>query len=112
MFDKKLMKRLKEEGVDPAVILKIMLEDDEEKQETPAAAADPAPAPSTEPAPAKPAETPQPAGVTNDAILAAIEKLTGAIHANGIRSASAGDPETAETTDEILAKMLRPERID
>lgn len=112
MFDKKLMKRLIEEGVDPAVILKIMLEDDETEQETPAAAADPAPAPSQEPAPAKPAETPQPAGVTNDAILAAIEKLTGAIHANGIRSASAGDPETAETTDEILAKMLRPERKD
>lgn len=108
MFDKKLMKRLIEEGVDPAVILKIMLEDDEMEQETPAAAADPAPAPSTEPA--KPVETPQPAGVTNDAILAAIEKLTGAIHANGIRSASAGDPAAAETTDEILAKMLRPER--
>lgn len=112
MFDKKLMKRLIEEGVDPAVILKIMLEDDEETQGTPTAAADPAPAPSQEPAPAKPVETPQPAGVTNDAILAAIEKLTGAIHANGIRSASAGDPAAAETTDEILAKMLRPERND
>ena len=112
MIDKKLMKRLKEEGVDPAVILKIMLEDDETEQETPAAAADPAPAPSQEPAPAKPAETPQPAGVTNDAILAAIEKLTGAIHASSIRSASAGDPAASETTDEILAKMLRPERTD
>lgn len=112
MIDKKLMKRLSEEGVDPAVILKIMLEDDEEKQEAPAAVADPAPAPSPEPAPAKPVDTPQPAGVTNDAILAAIEKLTGAIHANALRSASAGDPAVAETTDEILAKMLRPERKD
>lgn len=110
MFDKKLMKRLKEEGVDPAVILKIMLEDDEMEQEPQAAAADPAPAPSTEPE--KPVETQQSAGVTNDAILAAIEKLTGAIHANGIRSASVGDPAAAETTDEILAKMLRPERND
>lgn len=112
MFDKKLMKRLKEEGVDPAVILKIMLEDDEMEQEPQEAAADPAPAQSQEPATAKTDETPQTAGVTNDAILAAIEKLTGAIHANGIRSASAGDPAAAETTDEILAKMLRPERKD
>ena len=110
MFDKKLMKRLKEEGVDPAVILMIMLEDDETEQEPQAAAADPAPAQSQEPATAKTDEKPQTAGVTNDAILAAIEKLTGAIHANGIRSASAGDPEAAETTEEILAKMLRPER--
>ena len=112
MFDKKLMKRLKEEGVDPAVILKIMLEDDEMEQEPQEAAADPAPAQSQEPATAKTDETPQTAGVTNDAILAAIEKLTGAIHANGIRSASAGDPAAAETTDEILAKILRPERKD
>lgn len=112
MIDKKLIEKLSKAGVDPAVIVSMLLDDDETEHETPAAAADPAPAPSPEPAPAKPVEAPQPAGVTNDAILAAIEKLTGAIHANGIRSASAGDPAAAETTDEILAKMLRPERKD
>lgn len=112
MIDKKLIEKLSKAGVDPAVIVSMLLDDDEPEQEAPAAAEDPAPAPSPEPAPAKPVETPQPAGVTNDAILAAIEKLTGAIHANGIRSASAGDPAAAETTDEILAKMLRPERKD
>ena len=112
MIDKKLIEKLSKAGVDPAVIVSMLLDDDETEQESPAAAADPAPAPSPEPAPAKPVETPQPAGVTNDAILAAIEKLTGAIHANALRSASAGDPAAAETTDEILAKMLRPERKD
>ena len=112
MIDKKLIEKLNKAGVDPAVIVSMLLDDDEPEQEAPAAAADPAPAPSPEPAPAKPVETPQPAGVTNDAILAAIEKLTGAIHANALRSASAGDPAAAETTDEILAKMLRPERKD
>lgn len=112
MIDKKLIEKLSKAGVDPAVIVSMLLDDDEPEQKTAEAAADPAPAPAPEPAPAKPAEAPQPAGVTNDAILAAIEKLTGAIHANGIRSASAGDPETAETTEEILAKMIRPERKD
>lgn len=110
MIDKKLIEKLSKAGVDPAVIVSMLLDDDEPEQKTQAAAADPAPAPSQEPAPAKPAETSQPAGVTNDAILTAIEKLTGAIHASSIRSASAGDPAAAETTDEILAKMIRPER--
>lgn len=112
MIDKKLIEKLSKAGVDPAVIVSMLLDDDEPEQEAPADAVDPAPAPSPEPTPAKPVETPQPAGVTNDAILAAIEKLTGAIHANALRSASAGDPETAETTEEILAKMIRPERKD
>lgn len=102
MIDKKLIEKLSKAGVDPAVIVSMLLDDDEVVQEKP----DPEPAPS-QPEPEKaPAETkPQANG---DAILAAIEKLTGAVMAGNIRNASAGDPAQAETADTILASLIAP----
>ena len=106
MIDKKLVEKLSKAGVDPAVIVSMLLDDDEEKQKAPEQIPDPVPEPS-QPEPEKaPAETkPQPG---NDAILAAIEKLTGAVIAGNIRNASAGDPAQAETADTILASLIAP----
>ena len=105
MIDKALIKKLSMAGVDPAVIINLIVSDEEE---TPEAAPDPAPVPDPQPAPA-PAPQPQPAAPNNDAVLAAIEKLTGAIQASNIRGASAGDPASAETADTILANLLHPQ---
>ena len=106
MIDKKLIEKLSKAGVDPAVIVSMLLDDDEVEREKPQQIPDPEPAPS-QPEPVKaPAETkPQPGGY---AILAAIEKLTGAVQAANMRYASAGDPAAAETADTILASLIAP----
>lgn len=106
MIDKKLIEKLSKAGVDPAVIVSMLLDDDDMEQEKPVRIPDPEPAPS-QPEPEKdPAETkPQPA---SDVILAAIEKLTGAVQAANMRYASAGDPAAAETADTILASLIAP----
>lgn len=105
MIDKALIKKLSSAGVDPAVIINLIVED-----EAPEAAQDPAPVP--DPQPAAPAAAPDPQPVpaaNNDAVLAAIEKLTGVIQASNIRGASAGDPQGSETADTILANLLHPQ---
>lgn len=106
MIDKRLIERLSEAGVDSAIIVKLILDDKEVEQKTDPGIPDPEPAPS-QPEPEKaPAETkPQ---VSGDAILAAIEKLTGAVMAGNIRNASAGDPSQVETADTILASLIAP----
>lgn len=106
MIDKKLIEKLSKAGVDPAVIVRMLLDDDEMEQGKPEQILDPEPAPS-QPEPEKAAsETkPQPSG---DMILAAIEKLTGAVQAANMRYLSAGDPAAAETTDTILASLIAP----
>ena len=106
MIDKKLIEKLSKAGVDPAVIVSMLLDDDEAEQKTDPEIPDPEAAPS-QPEPEKaPAETkPQPGG---DVILAAIEKLTGAVQAANMRYASAGDPANAETADTILASLIAP----
>lgn len=106
MIDKKLIEKLSKAGVDPAVIVSMLLDDEETEQKTDPGIPDPEPAPS-QPEPEKaPAETkPQPGG---DVILAAIEKLTGAVQAANMRKASAGDPAAAETADTILASLIAP----
>lgn len=105
MIDKALIKKLSTAGVDPAVIINLIVTDEEE---APEAAQDPAKVPEPQPAPA-PAPQPAPAA-NNDAVLAAIEKLTGAIQASNIRGASAVDPAGAETADTILANLLHPQQ--
>lgn len=105
MLPKDLIKKLNEAGVDPTVIVRLML-DDEPETVTPDEPADPAPAPEPEPAPS-PAPQP-PAG--SDKILEAIERLTGAVQAANIRSMSAGDPMAAETADDILASIISPKK--
>ena len=107
MIDKGMIKKLSSAGVSPEIILNLLLDEDEPEQ---AAEVRAEPAPAEAPAPAVPAPEPQPAEPRkDDAILAAIEKLTGAIHASNIRRDSAGDPGQAETTDQILANLLHPQ---
>lgn len=105
MLPKDLIKKLNEAGVDPTVIVRLML-DDEPETVTPDEPQDPAPAPAPEPAPAPAPQ--EPSG--SDKILEAIERLTGAVQAANIRSMSAGDPSTAETADDILASIISPKK--
>ncbi len=104
MIDNKLVKRLKDAGVSAEIILGLMLEEDPE----PAAAGDPpAPAPSPAPDIAKPAAPAAPAPATGsqmDAVLAAIQQLTGAVQAQNRRQTMT-PPET-QTSADILAQMM------
>lgn len=102
MFTREQLKALKAAGVEDAVIVRLMF-DDQEAEEVPA---DPAPTPAQEPAP-----EPAAAGVETgaDKILAAIERLTGAVQASNMRSMDGGQP-VRETADDILASLIAPKK--
>lgn len=104
MIDKGMIKKLSSAGVDPAVIINLLLDEDEPEQAA-GVRAEPAEAPA-EPAPQ--VTQPEPEPRKDDAILAAIERLTGAVQAANIRNMSAGDPSQAETADSILASLIAP----
>lgn len=108
MIDKGMIKKLSSAGVSPEIILNLLLDEDEPEQAA-EVRAEPA---QVEQAP-QPAETvtaaPAPEPRKDDAILAAIEKLTGAIHASNIRRDGMAGPEQTETTDTILANLLHPQ---
>lgn len=105
MIDKGMVKKLSSAGVSPEIILNLLLDEDEPEQAAGVRAEPEAPA--EPPQPAAPAQEPEPR--KDDAILAAIEKLTGAIHASNMRRDGMPGPEAAETTDQILANMLHPQ---
>lgn len=102
MFTREQLKLLKAAGVEDAVLIRLLF-DDQEAEEVPA---DPAPAPDPEPAPA-PAAAPIETGA--DKILAAIERLTGAVQASNMRSMDGGQP-VRETADDILASLIAPKK--
>lgn len=104
MMDKSMVKKLSSAGVDPAVIINLLLDEDEPEQAA-GVRAEPAEIPA-EPAPQ--VAQPEPEPRKDDAILAAIERLTGAVQAANIRNMSAGDPTQAETADSILASLIAP----
>ena len=103
-LDKKTLSYLKSKGVSADILIDLLLEDDPQ----PESVADPepaAPAPEVQPAPAAPEQK------QADPVLAAIEKLTGAVQAMNIRGRSM-EPPRAESADDILASVLagpRPE---
>ena len=105
-----LIKKLKDKGVPADVILELVL-DDQEPEQPATPAADPTPQPAADPTPQPAADpAPQPAApAATDQILAAIERLTGAIQAGNIRGMNSGGPQT-ETADEILASMIAPKK--
>lgn len=108
MIDKGMIKKLSSAGVSPEIILNLLLDEDEPEQaaEVRAEPAQVVQAPQpAETVPAAPAPEPR----KDDAILAAIEKLTGAIHASNIRRDGMTGPEQPETTDTILANLLHPQ---
>ena len=104
MINKGMIKKLSSAGVDPAIIVNLLLDEDEPEQAA-GVRAEPAEA-SAEPAPQ--VTQPEPEPRKDDAILAAIERLTGAVQAANIRNMSAGDPTQAETADSILASLIAP----
>lgn len=109
MFTKDQLKALKAKGVEDAVILALMFDEDEARA---GAAPDPAPEePKQAPAPApEPDPAPAPAAVVGaDQILAAIERLTGAVQAANIRNMTGADPKH-ETADDVLAAVINPKK--
>lgn len=112
------IKKLKEKGVDPSVILDLLLEE----EETPGAAPE---TPEEKPEDKKPAapeekkpETPKdPDPITpehirqatevQDQILKAIEKLTGAVQTSNLLNAGSTGPDV-DTTEAVLASIINP----
>ena len=102
-MDKTLITKLQKAGVSADVILQLVLDEDPAPAD-PAPA--PAPAPAPVPAPADPA--PQPAApASNDAILQAINRLTGSIQAMNLRTIG-GQQTPVQTSDDILKFMMSP----
>lgn len=105
MLEKDLMLKLQQAGVSADVILALIMDEGTPAAETPAAET-PAGTPDPETPAAQPEQnqTPQ-----TDAVLAAIEKLTGAIQASNIINAgAAGRPQTV-TVDDVMAKLIQPQ---
>lgn len=94
-----LIKKLKDAGVPADTILSLLLEDGDRPPE-PETPAEPEPVP--EP---KPETAPAPEAPKTDAILDAINKLTGVIQASNIINAG-HDGRKEETADDVLAAML------
>lgn len=105
MIDKGMIKKLASAGVSPEVILNLLLDEDEPEQAADVRADPEQIAEAAQPAPAAQPEEPD----KQDAILAAINKLTGAIQASNIRRDGMPGPEQAETTETILANLLHPQ---
>lgn len=119
-MEKTMMQKLIDAGVSAEVVLKLHMEDEDhapkeqEKPEDPEEKEKPRDPeeqkkprdPEEQKKPEDPEEREKPAGNT-DAVLAAIEKLTGAIQAGNIRGTYTKN--TPQTTDDILATILRGE---
>lgn len=104
MIDKGMIKKLSSAGVSPEVILNLLLDEDEPEQAAEVRAEPEQIAEAPQPAPAAPEEPDK-----QDAILAAINKLTGAIQASNMRRDGMPGPDQAETTETILANLLHPQ---
>lgn len=107
MTNKELIAGLKDLGLSDSAILAVLSEQTTTAApaapaavEAPAPAADPEPAPAPAPAPEAPAAAPDP---REDKILAAIEKLTGAIFAQNATQTGRATP--SETVDDILGSF-------
>lgn len=103
MIDKSLIQKLHAAGVSPDVILQLVLDDDTPAAQAEPAAKDPAPAAHAEPAAQDPAHVAIPQG---DAILQAINRLTGSIQAMNIRGIGGSTPPAQPTSHDALAYML------
>lgn len=104
MTNRELITGLKDLGLSDSAILAVLSEQTTAAPAAPSAVEAPAPAAAPEPeapapAPAAPAPDPR-----EDKILAAIEKLTGAIFASNARSTGRDTP-AQDTVDDVLAKI-------
>lgn len=104
MLDNKLVKRLKDAGVSAEIILGLMLEDEPEPEQAGGSSSSSAPAPSPAPVIEEQKEPAPATGSQMDAVLAAIQQLTGAVQAQNRRQTMT-PPET-QTSADILAQMM------
>lgn len=103
------VKKLKDKGVDPSVILDLLLEEDEAPEQTPEAAPEdkkPEQTPEDKPEEKKP-ETQDQKNDMQDQILKAIEKLTGAVQTSNLLNAGSDGPDV-DNTEDILASIINP----
>lgn len=107
------IKRLRAKGVDPAIILDLILEDvqDPGTPETPMNEKPENTPEDKKPEDKKPEEkkpeTPDPKNDIQDQILKAIEKLTGAVQTSNLLNAGSDGPDVDKTED-ILASIINP----
>ena len=108
MIDQKTAQKLKEKGVDPSIILDLMLEQEAAPEQTPEQKPEEQKPEEQKPAEQKPAEQ-KPAELKpeTDPYLAAINRLTGAIQASNILNSGSKGPEQ-ETSQDILAQIINP----
>jgi hypothetical protein len=107
------VKKLKEKGVDPSIILDLLLEDEEQdpgttpenpKDEKPEEKKTETPDQKQE---EKKTETPNQKNDIQDQILKAIEKLTGAVQTSNLLNAGSDGPDV-DTTEAALASIINP----
>ena len=104
------VKKLKEKGVDPSVILDLLLEDDPEQD--PGTKPEQKPEEKPEQTPdrkpeQKPEQKPDQKTDMQDQILKAIEKLTGAVQTSNLLNAGSTGPDV-DTTEAALASIINP----
>lgn len=106
-MEKELINKMLKAGIDAQTVLSLILDDDT-PAETPEAAAGTGAEGAADPAPADAAPEAQAAPAQNDAILAAINKLTGAIQASNIINLGKDTP-PALTVDDVMKKLIGSE---
>lgn len=109
-MEKELISKLQKAGVSADVILALVLDEDDNKEAAAGTGAESASDRQTD-AVQSAEETPKTAEErppVNDAILAAINKLTGAIQASNIINAGAQGRPQAITVDDVMAKIIQP----
>ena len=123
-LNNKDIQKLKEKGVDPSVILDLLLEEEEDPGKAPETPKNEKPekAPETpknekpekapeqtpeKPMNEKPEKAPEQKNDMQDQILKAIEKLTGAVQTSNLLNAGSTGPDV-DTTEDILASIINP----
>ena len=104
MTNRELITGLKDLGLSDSAILAVLSEQTTAAPAAPSAVEAPAPAAAPEPEAPAPAPAAPAPDQREDRILAAIEKLTGAIFASNARSTGRDTP-AQETVDDVLAKI-------
>ena len=111
-LNNKDIQKLKEKGVDPSVILDLLLEEEEDPGKAPETPMNEKPEKAPEQTPEKPMnekpeKAPEQKNDMQDQILKAIEKLTGAVQTSNLLNAGSKGPDV-DTTEAALASIINP----
>lgn len=107
-MEKELINKLHKAGVDADTILALILDEEPAADPTPSGDSGAESAADSQAGNAATDAQETPAG-NQDAILAAINKLTGAIQANNILSAG-GEKPAVITVDDVMKKLIMPDK--